>query len=144
MFSSDQKKNGSKATKTLVMERNVIAKNTMITGEIKSDGDFRIDGTLEGSLITQGRVIIGSDGFVKGNVEAANADIEGKIAGKLIVNKTLTVKAIANISGEVIVGKLSIEPGAAFNATCAMKTPVPKPDKFSKNGTQKPEKKFVT
>ncbi len=143
MFSSDQKNNGSKSPKMKVMERNVIAKNTIITGEIKSDGDFRIDGTLEGSLITDGRVIIGNDGFVKGNVEAANADIEGKISGKLIVNKTLTVKAIANISGEVIVGKLSIEPGAAFNATCAMKTPTPKPDKFSKNGAQKPEKKFA-
>ena len=125
------------------MERNVIAKNTFITGEIKSDGDFRIDGTLEGSLITKGRVIIGAEGFVKGNVEASNADVEGKISGKLIVNKTLTVKAVANISGEVVVGKLSIEPGATFNATCAMRTPKPKPETFSTNGTQKPEKKFV-
>lgn len=143
MFSSD-KKNGSDVNpKFTVMERNVIAKNTFITGEIKSDGDFRIDGTLEGSLITKGRVIIGGEGYVKGNVEASNADVEGKIAGKLIVNKTLTVKAIANISGEVVVGKLSIEPGASFNATCTMKTPKPNPEVISQNGTKKPEKKFV-
>lgn len=127
----------------MIMERNVIAKNTFITGEIKSDGDFRIDGTLEGNLITKGRVIIGAEGFVKGNVEASNADVEGKITGKLIVNKTLTVKAVANISGEVVVGKLSIEPGATFNATCAMRTPKPKPETFSTNGAQKPKKKSV-
>ena len=107
--------------KSKVMERNVIAKNTTIIGDIKSDGDFRIDGTLEGSLKTDGRVIIGSDGFIKGKVEATNADIEGKFSGELLVSNTLTIKATADISGEVIIGKLSIEPGASFNATCAMK-----------------------
>ena len=107
--------------KNKVMERNVIAKNTTINGDIKSDGDFRIDGTLEGSLETNGRVIIGSDGFIKGKVEATNADIEGKFSGELLVSNTLTIKATADISGEVIIGKLSIEPGASFNATCAMK-----------------------
>ena len=107
--------------KNKVMERNVIAKNTTIIGDIKSDGDFRIDGTLEGSLETNGRVIIGSDGFIKGKVDATNADIEGKFSGELLVSNTLTIKATADISGEVIIGKLSIEPGASFNATCAMK-----------------------
>ena len=103
------------------MERNLIAKNTKIIGEIISDGDFRIDGVLEGNLNTSGKVIIGSGGFVKGTVEALNADIEGKFSGKLKVIKTLTVKAVADISGEVVVGKLSIEPGATFNASCEMK-----------------------
>ncbi len=105
------------------MERNVIAKNTVIVGEIKSEGDFRIDGTLEGNLTTNGKVIIGAAGTVKGNIKASNADIEGNYSGKLIVDKILTVKAIANISGDVVIGKLSIEPGAVFNATCVMKTP---------------------
>ncbi|PQJ79850.1 bactofilin family protein [Polaribacter porphyrae] len=103
------------------MERNVIAKNTTIVGEIKSEGDFRIDGTLEGDLKTKGKVIIGSGGTVKGNIYSSTADIEGRFDGKLQVEKTLIVKAIADISGEVIVGKLSIEPGATFNASCEMK-----------------------
>jgi cytoskeletal protein CcmA (bactofilin family) len=107
--------------KTKVMERNVIAKNTTIVGDIKSDGDFRIDGALNGTLTTNGRVIIGAEGSIKGKVEATNADIEGAFSGNLLVSNTLTIKATANISGEVIIGKLSVEPGASFNATCAMK-----------------------
>jgi len=107
--------------KTKVMERNVIAKNTTIVGDIKSDGDFRIDGALNGTLTTNGRVIIGAEGSIKGKVEATNADIEGTFSGNLLVSNTLTIKATANISGEVIIGKLSVEPGASFNATCAMK-----------------------
>ncbi|MCL7752374.1 polymer-forming cytoskeletal protein [Polaribacter sp. Z022] len=117
MFSNKDKK----PQKNKIMERNVVAKNTTIVGEIKSDGDFRIDGNLDGNLITNGRVIIGVDGFIKGKVEATNADIEGKFSGELLVSNTLTIKSTADISGDVVIGKLSIEPGASFNATCAMK-----------------------
>jgi cytoskeletal protein CcmA (bactofilin family) len=112
---------GKKFQKNKIMERNVIAKNTTIVGDIKSDGDFRIDGTLEGTLTTNGRVIIGLDGFIKGKVEATNADIEGKFSGELLLSNTLTIKASASISGNVVIGKLSVEPGAAFNAACEMK-----------------------
>lgn len=110
-----------KPTETKTTERNVVAKNTSIKGDILSDGDFRIDGTLEGTLKTKGRVIIGLDGFVNGDVEATNAEIDGKFSGNLIVNDLLTVKTTANISGDVIIGKLSVEPGATFNANFSMK-----------------------
>ena len=112
---------GKTAQKTKLMDRNVIGKNTTIVGDIISDGDFRVDGTLEGTLTTNGRVIIGTEGSIKGKVEAKNADIEGTFSGNLLVSNTLTIKATATISGEVVIGKLSVEPGASFNATCAMK-----------------------
>ena len=86
-----------------------------------SEGDFRIDGTLEGNIKTKGRVIIGVEGSVKGKINAVNSDIEGKFSGDLFVQETLTIKATANISGDVIIGKLSVEPGATFNASCSMK-----------------------
>lgn len=103
------------------MERNILAKNTKIVGDLSSEGDFRIDGILEGTLETKGRVIIGLEGSVQGKVMCDNADIEGKFSGELKVNKMLTIKASASISGEVVLGKLSVEPGAAFNASCTMK-----------------------
>lgn len=140
MFSKD-KKETFKLMKSQTMERNVIAKNTTIKGEVISDGDFRIDGVLEGELKTKGRVIIGAGGYVQGTIEALNADIEGTFSGKLNVEKTLTLKALADISGDVVVGKLSVEPGAVFNASCVMKSSgkeVVKEDgkKTQKNGYQ--------
>ncbi|MDO6674470.1 polymer-forming cytoskeletal protein [Tenacibaculum sp. 1B UA] len=114
-------KESKKTTENKVAERNIIGKNTKITGEIISEGDFRIDGTLEGTIETNGRVIIGSTGLIKGKVECTNADVEGDFSGELFVSNTLTVKSSANITGDVIIGKLSVEPGAEFNATCAMK-----------------------
>jgi len=140
-MSEKEKEEISKNKKPRKMERNVIAKNTTIKGEIISDGDYRIDGVLEGDLKTKGRVIIGSGGVVNGTVEALNTDIEGTFSGKLIVEKILTVKAIAKISGEVVVGKLSIEPGAAFNASCTMKAIVKEVNKEDGKKSRKEHKK---
>ena len=133
MFSKDSKKPGER----VVSERNVIGGNTKIIGEIVSEGDFRIDGTLEGNIKTNGRIIIGEKGLVKGNAECANADVEGKFAGDLQVSNVLTVKATANITGKVVIRKLSVEPGATFNATCSMKGAV---KELKKNEQKKAEK----
>ena len=105
----------------LVSERNVIGKNTSIIGDVKSEGDFRIDGSVEGTIKTAGRVVIGALGSVDGKIECENADIEGKFSGELLVNNLLTLKATAKISGDVVISKLLVEPGAEFNATCSMK-----------------------
>ena len=104
-----------------ILERNIIGKNTSIIGDIISDGDFRIDGKLEGTIKTTGRVVIGKTGTISGKVECSNADVEGNFSGELIVNSLLTLKATSTISGDVVISKLSVEPGAEFNATCAMK-----------------------
>ena len=119
-----------------VLERNIIGKNTSIVGDVISEGDFRIDGSVEGTIKTSGRVVIGKDGNVKGKVFCENADVEGKFSGELQVSSLLTLKATAVISGDVIISKLSVEPGAEFNATCAMKGSV----KELKNEQSKKEK----
>jgi cytoskeletal protein CcmA (bactofilin family) len=120
----------------LSSERNVIGKNTSIIGDVKSEGDFRIDGSVEGTVKTAGRVVIGALGNVMGKIVCENADIEGKFSGELLVNNLLTLKATAKISGEVIISKLLVEPGAEFNATCIMKESV----RELKNGKTKQEK----
>ncbi|MFA5298267.1 MAG: polymer-forming cytoskeletal protein [Lutibacter sp.] len=82
----------------LVSERNVVGKNTSIVGDIKSDGDFRIDGSVEGTIKTGGRLVIGASGSVNGKIICDNADIEGIFSGELLVNNLLTLKATAKIS----------------------------------------------
>ncbi len=113
--------NDKKGVPNQIGERNIIAKNTSLVGDISSDGDFRVDGKIEGTIKTTGRVVIGKEGLVTGTIDCVNADIEGTFSGKLLVDQILSLKSTANISGEVTLGKLSVEPGATFNATCAMK-----------------------
>lgn len=102
-------------------QQNTIAKGSTITGDIVSDGDFRIEGTIQGNVKTPGKVVLGRTGIIKGTLTSANADIEGKFSGKLILTDTLTLKSTAYVEGEVEVAKLAVEPGATFNATCVMK-----------------------
>ncbi len=101
-------------------KQNVIAQGTNIVGDIVSTSAFRIDGTIEGNIKTEGKVVIGKTGSISGTLEGVNVDIEGEFSGKLIIKGTLSLKSSAVISGDVQVNKLAVEPGATFNATCVM------------------------
>jgi cytoskeletal protein CcmA (bactofilin family) len=101
---------------------NFVEPNTRIKGEIESKSDFRIDGTLEGKVNTTGRVVIGKEGTVNGDVHCGYADIMGSFSGNLFVDGLLTIKAEGIIEGEITVGKLAVESGATLNAQCSMKT----------------------
>lgn len=112
------KKNGTE----LLGKTNRIVEGTSIIGDIVSKADFRLDGELIGNFTSQGKLVIGPSGIIKGEIICHNADIEGEFQGKLKVLEVLNIKATAKIHGEVAVGKLSIEPGAEFTATCTMLT----------------------
>ena len=93
---------------------NRIEKSTVITGDIVSEADFRIDGTLEGSIKTSGKVVIGKDGIINGIIVCTFADIEGKFNGKLEVKETLSLKSSSQLEGEAVIGKLIVEAGACL------------------------------
>ncbi len=136
---SDQKKGKMAATESY-SQQNLIAKGTTITGDIISEGDFRIEGNVKGNLNTPGKVVIGKTGVINGTLKAANSDIEGKFSGKLIISDTLSLKTSAHVEGEVEVGKLAVEPGATFNATCIMKGTVKEMNKGGQQREQQTEK----
>ncbi len=115
---SDNKKGKSP---DLTNNQNRISQGSKITGDIVSEGGFRIDGEVEGNVNTPNKVVIGKSGIVTGSLTCNDADIEGRIVGTLTVSNLLSLKSTAHIEGEVTVGKLSVEPGATFNASCEMK-----------------------
>ncbi|MAU30581.1 MAG: hypothetical protein CMC36_01540 [Flavobacteriaceae bacterium] len=102
-------------------QQNMISQGTTIIGNINSSSDFRVEGNVKGELRTSGKVVVGKSGVLNGKLEAENADFEGSFSGKLKLNGTLTLRSSAYIEGEVEIAKLSVEPGATFNAICSMK-----------------------
>tara|TARA_R110002049_G_scaffold102775_2_gene248719 strand:- start:3740 stop:4165 length:426 start_codon:yes stop_codon:yes gene_type:complete len=133
---SDNKKDKNKNMVEGTSSQNIISQGTKIVGDFNSEGDFRIDGTVEGNIKTTGKVVVGKEGFIKGTLQGTDAYFEGKFSGKLALSGTLTLKAAAHIEGEVVVGKLAVEPGATFNVTCAMKGTV---KEMNKGGQQQPK-----
>lgn len=125
----------------LLGKTNRIVEGTLIKGDIISQADFRLDGELVGNFSSKGKIVIGPAGSVMGDIICKNADIEGKFDGKIEVKEILNVKSKASIHGEVICGKLSVEPGADFSASCVMRPNIKnvKPN----DGQQGPEEKTV-
>ncbi len=99
---------------------NSLVQGTVIEGNVTADSDIRIDGTINGTLNCKAKVIIGPTGRIKGKITCANAMIEGKIEGELIVSELLNVRKTAHIQGDVSTKKLIVEEGAIFEVSCNM------------------------
>jgi cytoskeletal protein CcmA (bactofilin family) len=99
---------------------NLIGTGTIIDGNIVSNGDIRIDGSLKGNLSTKGKVIVGDTGKISGEVNCKNFEVEGSVDGKVFVSELLSLRAKSKILGDITTSKLAIEPGAVFTGKCDM------------------------
>ena len=99
---------------------NLLGPGAEIKGDIKVNGDFRIDGTLIGSIECNGKIVVGPSGAIEGDIQCQNADFSGDVKATVKVSELLTLKHTAQFSGEIFTNKLAIEPGAKFSGTCKM------------------------
>lgn len=99
---------------------NIITDGTVIKGDITATGDFRLDGTLEGNIQINGKLVVGDSGVVNGNILCLNANIIGTVNGNLSVKELLSLHSTARVKGDILINKLSIEPGALFTGKCCM------------------------
>lgn len=99
---------------------NLIGAGTIIEGDITTNGDMRIDGSLTGSINVKGKLVVGATGMVEGEIICQNADISGTIKGKIGVAELLSLKSSSKLSGDIITNKIAIEPGATFSGSCSM------------------------
>ena len=115
-------KKGNDMAKNNISEAkpNTIVSGTVIKGEISTNGDFRIDGKLIGSINCKGKIVVGQSGSIEGEIECQNADISGNIKARMQVEQLLSLKSTAVFNGDIITSKISIEPGAKFSGTCNM------------------------
>lgn len=99
---------------------NILSDGTKIKGDISSNGDIRIDGEMVGNLTTKGKLVVGNNGRIQGEVQAANVEVSGFVKGKVIARELLNMKSSAKIEGDIVAAKLAVEPGAVFTGTCSM------------------------
>jgi cytoskeletal protein CcmA (bactofilin family) len=112
-----------KNKETEIPSINLLGSGTVIKGEIRLTGDFRIDGTLIGSIDCKGKVVVGPSGVIEGEILCQNADFSGQVKATVKASELLTLKETATFSGDITTSKLAIEPGARFSGTCKMEGP---------------------
>jgi cytoskeletal protein CcmA (bactofilin family) len=98
----------------------LIGAGTSMKGDITSNGDLRIDGTLVGNIHCSAKVVIGANGNVQGDINGQTADIMGKVTGTIKVKDLLQLKGGSTLNGNIQAAKLQIEPAANFNGECHM------------------------
>ena len=116
------KEKAASSEKVFSNSATLISSGTSLKGDVKSENDLRIDGTIHGNVYSSAKIIVGPSGFVEGNIEGVNADITGKITGNVAVKELLQLRAECNVHGNISASKLQIDPTATFNGKCQMGT----------------------
>lgn len=112
-----EKSNGGNGT-------TLISSGTTLKGDISSNSDLRIDGTIIGNIHSSAKIVIGANGVVEGDISGGNADIVGKVSGNIRVKELLQLRGDCIVNGNLFAGKLQVEPTATFNGQCHMGTNV--------------------
>ena len=98
----------------------LVSAGTTLKGDISSNSDLRIDGTIIGNINSSAKIIIGSTGLVEGDIVGNNADVVGKVSGNIRVKELLQLRGQSVVTGNLFAGKLQVEPTATFNGQCHM------------------------
>lgn len=106
---------------------NALTSGSKIIGTVITDSDMRVDGIIEGDVKCAGKLVIGEKGLIKGSVECQNAEIMGKLDGKINVKYALALRATSSLQGEISTSTLVIEPNAMFNGICSMASKAQEP-----------------
>jgi len=99
---------------------NIIGQGTSLNGNLKTSGNVRLEGSVIGDISSSSKVACGETSFVDGNLNAENAELAGKVSGKVTVKELLILKSTAKIQGDISTNNLIIESGANFNGACKM------------------------
>lgn len=119
MFQNKKESNTEKFTSN---SATLISAGTVLKGDVQSDNDLRIDGTIHGNVTSNAKIIVGPMGFVEGNIQGSQADVTGKVIGNISVKELVQLRTKSVVQGNITAVNLQIESGAAFNGQSIMTT----------------------
>jgi cytoskeletal protein CcmA (bactofilin family) len=99
---------------------NVLGRSAVVHGDLKSEGAFRIDGTVEGQVESRSSIVVGESGTVRGEVRGSDVVIAGHVFGNVVASGHLEVVATGTIEGDIEAQSVSIETGGVFRGMSRM------------------------
>ncbi len=107
----------------------VIGPETRVEGTVTAKSSIRVDGSVQGKIITPGEVIVGEGGKVEADVDAGNLAVAGLLAGNVEVRGRLEIKKGGTLRGDLRADTVIMEEGAFFDGRCSMSREDPKDKK---------------
>ena len=98
-----------------------LGSETVIDGTVETANDIRVDGRIDGDVITSGRLVVGERAVVEGNVTCLSVDVLGRVIGNICASSQVVLKMSAVVQGDISASSVAIHAGAQFNGRCNMK-----------------------
>jgi cytoskeletal protein CcmA (bactofilin family) len=113
MFSDRKRPEPAQAVHTL------LGKDTLWKGEILTGtNNLRIEGTVEGTITSEGEVTIAPTGVVRGTIMAKHLIVTGRVEGVFKIIECLEIHGTGCVEGEVELGSLVVDEGGTLQGTC--------------------------
>ena len=119
---------------TIGMINTIIGGNSKIEGLLTAAQSTRIDGLLEGKIMSESSVIIGEHGLVRGDIDAVEILVAGTVYGNLRAQERIQLTETGRVLGDIFTKTLVIDEGASFKGQCTMDV---KEDPDAKKGPDK-------
>lgn len=116
MLRRDEKEKGAQPDEIIAF----LGKGTEFKGIITYSGTVRIDGKVEGEIITQGKLVVGETAVINAEISAGTVICGGKISGNIRATERIHLLSKAVMTGSVSTPNLIIEEGVSFNGKCQM------------------------
>lgn len=124
MFSKNKNKANSGAQKPLPQAKpavpSIISVDLKVTGDLSSDGEIHVDGTIVGDIRTK-TLLIGKTANIKGEIFADTVRVHGNVNGQIKARSVILAKT-AHVIGDILHEDLSIETGAFLEGLCKRMT----------------------
>jgi len=98
----------------------IIGPSIKVKGNFHGEGNMIIEGIVDGSVKTNGFLLVGEKAKITANVVAKDAKIGGEVSGNIKIKGFLEILATAKIFGDIETNLISIEKGAIINGHCGM------------------------
>ena len=102
-----------KKKETPISSASIMTPGTSIKGEIRCEGNILLNGEFEGTIISQGEVVVGKSGRVKGEIQASKLLVSGEFSGNF-TGEVIDIMPYGKVYGDVKVNNIIIEPNAVF------------------------------
>ncbi|RDD97471.1 polymer-forming cytoskeletal protein [Paracoccus pantotrophus] len=93
----------------------VLSPDLTVTGNIRTEGDIQVEGTIEGDIRAH-QLIVGESATIRGEIVAEEVVVNGRIVGRLRGLK-VRLTATARVEGDIIHKTIAIESGAHFEGS---------------------------
>ncbi len=115
----------------------VVGPSVKIQGDLNSEGNIRIEGSVTGKVKTTQNVLVSDSAHITADIVAGTCTIAGEVQGNIKVSSNLILLGTAKINGDITCAVLRVEDGAMFTGKCSMGTsekspknlPEPEPEK---------------